>query len=173
MRSLNLRLVSLVGAAAAGALLAGVAGIGPAMADPPGSNGTVKVDGAEFDGHGNEPHVGCTFEIDFYGYDEGEIFADVTFTSQAPTVGPDGSQVLKTDRVFVGEDSNAGGASESGLDASATYTVDFNGIDAHPIQGYHVELTVSTPGKRGLETKHKVLWTSSDCGGEAPPDLPF
>ena len=35
---------------------------------PPGNNGTVKVDGEPWDSTpNNEPHPGCTFEIDFYG----------------------------------------------------------------------------------------------------------
>ena len=39
----------------------------------PGNNGTVKVDGVPFDSHpNNEPHVGCVFQIDFYGYDQGD-----------------------------------------------------------------------------------------------------
>ena len=34
----------------------------------------VKVDDVPFDDHpNNEPHVGCSFQIDFYGYDEGDL----------------------------------------------------------------------------------------------------
>ena len=40
--------------------------------------------------------------------------------------------VLLTDTVFVGEDDNAGGGSEAGLDASETYTLDVAGIEPHP-----------------------------------------
>ncbi len=43
-----------------------------ANAIPPGNNGTIKIDGAAFDdAPNNEPHVGCTFQVDFYGFDEG------------------------------------------------------------------------------------------------------
>ncbi len=57
-----------------------------AFADPPGNNGTVKVDGVEFDTTpGNEPHVDCIFQIDFYGFDAGGLDAAVNFTGQAPT----------------------------------------------------------------------------------------
>ncbi|HEV8374234.1 MAG TPA: hypothetical protein VGR68_13625, partial [Actinomycetota bacterium] len=50
-----------------------------ATPNPPGNNGTIKVDGVPFDdAPDNEPHVGCTFQVDFYGYDEGDLFADVT-----------------------------------------------------------------------------------------------
>ena len=33
----------------------------------------------------NEPHVGCVFQVDFYGYDEGDLDADVTFKAHPPT----------------------------------------------------------------------------------------
>ena len=56
------RAVALAGCLA----LAGLAT--PAFADPPGNNGTVKIDGDAFDDDpNNEPHVGCTFQVDFYG----------------------------------------------------------------------------------------------------------
>jgi len=172
MSSLSARLAC---AGAAAALVAVLTSVSPAAADPPGGNGTIKVDGLEFDGHpNNEPHVGCTFEVDFYGFDAGVVYADVTFEAQAPTVRTGDTQVLLTDRVFVGEDDSSGGGSEAGLDASATYELDFTDMTPHPIQGYHVELTTSTPGKKGAATKHKVLW-DTDCGPpiDQPPDIPF
>ncbi len=93
----------------------GSAGVAPAGPNPPGNNGTIKLDDVVFDDHpNNEPHVGCTFQVDFYGFDEGELFADVTFEAHPPT-GP--VVVLLTDSVFIGEDDNSGGGSESGLDA--------------------------------------------------------
>ena len=132
---------------------------GVAQADPPGNNGTIKVDGEEFDSHpDNEPHVGCTFQIDWYGFDEGDFFSDVTFETQAPTL-PQNS-VLLTDTVFIGEDDNSGGGSEAGLDASKTYTLDFTGFDPHDIQGFHVKLTINTDGSQGADVKHKVFWVT-------------
>ena len=54
--------------------LAGLAAPTAAFAaphDPPGNNGTIKVDAAPFDdAPNNEPHVDCVFQIDFYGFDE-------------------------------------------------------------------------------------------------------
>ncbi len=50
----------------------------------------------------NEPHVGCTFEVDFYGFDEGDLWAEVIFEAHPPT----GHGVLLTDTVFIGEDDN-------------------------------------------------------------------
>ena len=144
--------VALLGAAQ---LLSGFASAGP---NPPGNNGTVKIDGEAFDdAPNNEPHVGCTFQVDFYGFDEGDLFADVTFESHPPT-GP--VVTLLTDRVFIGEDDNSGGGSEAGLDASATYTLDFDDIEPHPNQGFHVKLTINAEGSQGSDTKHKVFWVT-------------
>src|SRR5688500_510312 len=78
---------------------------------PPGDDGTVKIDDTPVDAAPNsEPHVGCTFQVDFYGYDKGDLFADVTFESHPPT-GP--VRTLLTDTVFIGEDDNSGGGSEA------------------------------------------------------------
>jgi LPXTG-motif cell wall-anchored protein len=133
---------------------------------PPGNNGTVKIDGEDFDDHpNNEPHVGCVFQVDFYGYDEGELFADVTFEVWPPT----GSEVILEDTdIFIGEDDNSGGGSEAGLDASVTYDLTslLAGFEPHPQQGWHVKLTVNADGSQGADVKHKVFWVT---GCEAPP----
>ena len=110
-------------------------GNGPtlAFADPPGDNGTIKVDTVEFDdAPNNEPHVDCDFQIDFYGFDEGDLYADVTFEVWPPT--GDGQELL-TDTVFIGEDDNSGGGSTAGLDASETFTLDFTGDRAAAAAG--------------------------------------
>jgi hypothetical protein len=146
-------------------------GAGPAAAtpnaapNPPGNNGTVKVDRVPFDDHpDNQPHVGCVFQIDFYGFDQGDLDAEVTFEAHPPTLRPGGgSQVLLTDSVFIGEDDNSGGGSEAGLDASETYTLDFTGITPHDVQGFHVKLTVHADGAQGADTKYKVFWVTG-CG---------
>jgi hypothetical protein len=143
------------------ALLASLSGIASAAPNPPGNNGTVKIDDVPFDDHpNNQPHVGCTFQVDFYGYDEGDLDATVTFESHPPT-GP--VRVLLTDTVFIGEDDNSGGGSEAGLDASETYTLDFTGIEPHPNQGFHVKLTVNAEGSKAADVKHKVFWVIG-CG---------
>jgi cell division septation protein DedD len=129
--------------------------------DPPGNNGTVKVDGGELDnGHANEPHVGCSFLIEFFGYDEGDLYADVTFEGQPPT----GGGTLLTDSVFIGEDPANGGD----LDASKSYNLSaaLAGIEPHPTQGHHVKLTVNADGSQGADTKHKTFWVEG-CG--TPP----
>ena len=147
-----------------------LAGLATAAPNPPGNNGTVKVDDVPFDdAPNNEPHVGCVFQVDFYGFDEGDLFADVTFESHPPT-GP--VQVLLTDEVFIGEDDNAGGGSQAGLDAAATYTLDFTGIEPHPNQGFHVKLTVNAEGSQGADTKFKVFWVTGCPSGTTTSTLP-
>jgi hypothetical protein len=142
-------------AAAMLTFLTGLAWAGP---NPHGNNGTVKIDDIPFDDHpDNEPHVGCVFQVDFYGYDEGDLDATVTFEAHPPT-GP--VQVLLTDTVSIGEDDNSGGGSEAGLDASKTYILDLTGIEPHPNQGVHVKLTVNAEGSQGADVKHKVFWVT-------------
>jgi hypothetical protein len=160
-------------ALAAATLVLGVqllGGLAVAAPNPPGNNGTVKVDDIPFDDHpNNEPHVGCTFQVDFYGFDEGDLFADVSFESHPPT-GP--VQVLLTDTVFIGEDDNSGGGSEAGLDASETYTLDFTGIAPHPNQGFHVKLTIHAEGSQGADTKYKVFWVTGCPSGTTTSTQP-
>ena len=153
-------------AAVAGIVLATVFGGASSSADPPGNNGTVKIDGVEFDDHpDNEPHVGCVFQVDWYGFDEGDFFSHVTFEVHPPT----GKLViLLEDDVFIGEDGNSGGGSEAGLDASETYDLSalLQDFQPHPQQGWHVKLTVNNDGSQGADVKHKVFWVS---GCETPP----
>ena len=108
-----------------------------AQADPAGNNGTVKIDGIPFDTYpDNEPHVGCMFQVDFYGYDEGDYFANVRFSANPPT----GKAILlDNDTVFIGEDAAGGGTD---LDAEKTYDLSalLQPFMAHPQQGYHIKL---------------------------------
>ena len=165
-RNKLLRIIVTVILAGGAILLANLASAAP---NPSGNNGTIKIDRSPFDTHpNNQPHVGCTFEVDFYGYDEGNLNAEVTFESHPPT-GP--IQVLLTDTVFIGEDDNSGGGSEAGLDASETYTLDFTGIEPHPNQGFHVKLTINAEGSQGADVKHKVFWVT-DCVPPTPTPTP-
>ena len=135
---------------------------------PAGNNGTIKVDGNAFDTHpNNEPHVDCLFQIDFYGFDQGDLWASLTFEAHPPT----GGGMLLSDSVFIGEDSNAGGGSQNGHDASAgnqdhdgTRVYDLSSALAayapHPNQGYHVRLTVQADGAQGARVKHKAFWVA-------------
>jgi hypothetical protein len=159
-RSSKLLLIAMAVLLVGGApLLAGLASAAP---NPAGNNGTIKVDREPFDdAPDNQPHVGCTFQVDFYGFDEGDLNADVTFEAQEPTLRATDDQVLLNDpAVFIGQDDNSGGGSEAGLDASKTYTLDLSGITPQPNQGVHVKLTIDADGSQGSGSKYKVFWVT-------------
>jgi hypothetical protein len=137
---------------------------GAAMAgDPPGNNGTVKVDGAFLAGENNDAHVGCEFQIDFFGFDQGVPDATVTLELQPPTGG---GQVW-SGIAFIGGDPAGGGTDYDGSLAvnDLSDQLAASGVPADPNQGFHVSLTVNAPGSIGADTKHKTFWVS-DCGGE-------
>lgn len=122
--------------------------------DPAGNNGTFKVDGLPFDdGLGNEPHVSCGFRLKFYGFDEGQT-GDITIDGHAPS----GSGVVSSRTgVLISDDAAGGGPNDP--DAIVEYTLDdldLSGLTAHPQQGYHVKVTLSTDTPGGV--KHKVFW---------------
>jgi hypothetical protein len=164
MRTTRLRRV-LVAASCGAGLLAMMAGPAAAQQDPPGDNGTVKIDDVDFDDHpNNEPHVGCVFQVDFYDFDadtpQEDLQATVLFEAWPPTGS---GEDLLTDEVDIGEDAAGGGTD---LDASATYdlTEELASFTPHPQQGWHVRLTVHADGSQGADTKRKVFWVSG-CGG--------
>ena len=134
--------------------------------NPPGNNGTVKVDGLAFaDTPNNEPHVGCLFRIKFSGYDEGNLNATATFKLVAPTAGG----VVLEDSTFIGEDP-AGGAKD--LDASLVENLSgpiaASGVSPQPHQGFHIKLIVHAEGSIGADVKHKTFWVrgcACVCGG--------
>src|SRR5829696_2549354 len=84
--------------------------------DPPGNNGTVKIAP-----HGdldripnNTPHVGCSFDVQWYGFDEGaDIVSKVSFAEQAPTTDV-GLSVAGPAEVFVGGDPASGAGTDDG-----------------------------------------------------------
>jgi hypothetical protein len=137
---------------------------------PAGNNGTVKIApyGSIDTIPNNTPHVGCTFLVEWYGYDEGaDVVSTVSFAMQAPTRGA-GPGVSGPGSVFVGGDPGRG-AGNDGLDGREAYTLSFDGAP-HPKQGYHVKLTVSTPRSLGNDTKTKVFWVQPCEAGETPPE---
>jgi len=134
------------------------------MADPPGDNGTVKIDGEPFDptAPDNEPHVGCVWHVDFYGFDFGQgakFDATVQFFAQPPS-GKKYTQLGPTGTVPIGEDAAGGGTD---LDASQAYDLSpyLNSLYFHPNQGYHIKLIVNAPGSIGNDTKSKTYWVQS------------
>lgn len=164
------------GAVVAGVALAGFAAV-PAFAtgdngDPKGNNGTVKIieHGESDEIPNNDPHVGCKLDIEWYGFDKGDdIISKVSFELQAPTL--DGELTVDGPaEVFVGEDDASGAGTEEGLDARETYTLNSTGV-AHPKQGYHVKVTVNTPGSQGSDKKSKVFWFEN-CPVDEPSQSP-
>ena len=150
-------------AAASMAVLA-VSAMVPATAAP-GNNGTVKVDNIDLDNqpNANEPHVGCVFRIEWYGFDP-SVTSHVTFEAQPPT----GTRLLLEDDVTLSSNATPGG-SPAAFDGEEYYTLDFNDGDFfHPKQGYHVYLTINTPTSNGADVKHKVFWVQG-CDVPPPP----
>jgi len=150
------RVPSALIAAAAGAACLALATPAWGAGDPPGANGTVKIDGVPLDGRmDNEPHVGCDFEVDFYNFDQGER-ANIVFTVHPPTGR--GTELLRRDNVLVSDDPATGGRPDP--DESFRFSATDLGLGAyrpHPKQGYHVKLTVERIGAPGAG-KHKVFW---------------
>ena len=136
----------------------------------PGNNGTVKITPlGETDGTpNNHPHVGCSFQVEWYGYDKGDdIVSRVSFAMHAPTSNV-GLSVSGPSSVFVGGDAASGAGTATGLDGREIYTLSFDGA-GHPKQGYHVKLTVTTPYSQGNDTKTKVFWVQGCEDTEVPP----
>jgi LPXTG-motif cell wall-anchored protein len=126
--------------------------------EPAGNNGTIKVDGTEFDTHpDNQPHVGCSFQVDFYGFDA-NTEVTMVFEAQPPT----GDAVLVTEDAVLHDDDNSGGGSEAGLDGQ--FTIDLTDALAsftpHEQQGFHVKLTITADDgdEQGAQIKHKTYW---------------
>jgi len=143
-----------------------VRGNGPAANDngvdrgnPGGSNGTIKLDGVDveggYDGHpNNEPHIGCQFEVDLYGFDDGDT-AVLEFREWNPT-----AKKLDIAEPAVSLDLDGAGG---GIDIDAQTLVDLEPVlvgDPHPVHGHHVRLdAIITPANGREYSKTKVFWT--------------
>jgi hypothetical protein len=134
-----------------------------ADADPRGNNGTVFIHDVAVDNHPhNVPHVGCTFYVDFFGFDSSQVLS-TSFVGQAPT----GAGTPLPSGNWTGT-MPANGASSAGrdFDAEQAFTLDVAALDTPQAQqGYHVKLTVATGEPGGV--KHKVFWISG-CEQPAP-----
>ena len=160
-------------AALGATLLSALALAAPAAADgdaPAGNNGHIKIDDVAMDdGNENVPHPGCTFVVDFFGYDVGTRTATLIFEGQEPTGG--GELVVDTWTFEVA-------SRDTGNELNASRTVDLSsalaGIEPHPLQGWHVKLTVHVDGARGADVKHKVFWVSecAELPAAAPVETP-
>jgi hypothetical protein len=144
----------------------------PAVAaDPQGNNGTVKVAGRNVDTTpDNEPHPGCVFNVEFYGFDEGgNLNATASFTV---LLGATDGPTFWFPEVWIGQDPASGAGTTDGLDARRNY--DLNDelapfVDAsNPNQGVHVRLTVHADGAQNADTKSKVFWAQGCARPEDP-----
>jgi hypothetical protein len=133
-----------------------------------GNAGTIKVDGVDFDTTpGNEPHVDCVFDVDFYGFPV-DAAAEVLFEAIAPTT-PTGT-VFTQAGLDIGDDAAGGGTD---LDGSFTFDLsdELSGFAPHPEQGYHVKLTVTTTvPDQPSDVKTKVYWIEP-CAPTPTPTL--
>jgi LPXTG-motif cell wall-anchored protein len=169
-RTLLLLFVALV-AAVAGAIPGDPAGAAKKTppGDPPGNNGTVKIDQSDEadEDKGNEP-IGedCSFWLKFYNFDLNQK-ADISFAAHPPTGGKD---PLVYNDVLISDDAAGGGADE---DETLPYNLtDYvQGLDPHPQHGYHIKLTTTIKNADGSNVpggvKHKVFWIK--CTPPPPP----
>jgi hypothetical protein len=143
---------------------------GPDGHNPPGNNGTVKIHAIPGDpGHHNVPHPGCSFAVDFWGFDAGQTLT-VSFTGQAPT-GAGTPLSLSGSGTSVTSPDDAGGGNDPDGELVFTPTAsELSVLGAPAHQGYHVRLTVATGQGGGM--KQKVFWISP-CAPAAPvPSTP-
>jgi hypothetical protein len=125
-------------------------------ADGAANEGFVMVDGQLLEEITDEQaHLGCTFRVDFYNYDEGVGEAFVDFTMQDPT---DAAGVIVSGDTSpdIGEDP-AGGSDD--LDATVTYSLTFDG-EPDPDRGFRVRVDIGAPGSHRSDEKHKVFWVT-------------
>ena len=136
------------------AIAAGLMAPVPAGAEPGGNNGTVKVDGGDLNGNSNEPHVGCDFSIEWFGFDPGAE-STVVFTMQSPTddpATPGASASMQFGPIAL--DNNGNGAQSFSIyDLLKNFTPQQN-------QGFHVKLEVQAPWSNGNDTKYKTFWVT-------------
>jgi hypothetical protein len=131
---------------------------------PPGNNGTIKIDEFPADGgKGNDPHVGCRFSVNFFGYDAGTQQATMTFEPWAPTSGGNPTTMSTSWTT----PSRKGGNQLDKSFGPVDLTSAFAGITPAK-QGYHVKLTVHVTGSQGSDVKHKVFWVEP-CQTAAKP----
>lgn len=146
-----------------------VIGAAPAIADPGGNNGTIKL--SEVGGpedQSNDPKLSCTFEIQWFGFDAGSgLYSDVTFQAQGADAGT-GITVTGSTHVFIGEDAAGGGTDH---DATQVYTLAFDAPAANAEQGYHVKVDTANGGSQGADKKSKVFHVGP-CAIETGPTEP-
>jgi hypothetical protein len=139
--------------------------VGNGNGNPPGNNGTVKIQevGDPEEIPDNDPHVGCSFQIEFRGYDEGDLQATWELAAHAPSGNGD---IVKSGALDIGGDPAGGANDVDGIVVVNITAGDLAGLTAHPVQGYHLKLTVHAEGSQGADKKHKVFWVDG-CGSSS------
>jgi hypothetical protein len=137
------------------AIAAGVLTPAASSAEPGGNNGTVKVDGGALNGNSNEPHVGCTFLVEWFDFDPGAS-STVTFSMQSPTDTPT-TAGASTSMSFGPYTLDAGGNGNHSFDISDLV----KNFTSRPNQGFHVKLDIETTWSNGSDSKHKTFWVTS------------
>ncbi len=124
--------------------------------------GTVKIDGVLWDDvQDNEPHPGCLFRLQFFGFPE-NTDASYRFAVYPPTSNTKGPGTLIDPPGEVDVTLPVPGLRKLNLNTGKINLHDglaAAGVSPHPIQGYHVKLTVTTPGGH----KYKVFWVECDA----------
>lgn len=125
---------------------------------PPGNNGTVKIDEYPVDsGHDNDPHVTCPFAVTFWGYDGGTTQnATINITPVAPTSG---GQTYTTTTSWKVDSRTGGSQYDQTVEVTAADLAPaLNGVTPQAQQGYHLRLEVEVTGSQGSDDKYKVFW---------------
>jgi hypothetical protein len=124
--------------------------------NPPGNNGTIKIDypAPADSGHANRPHPGCSFQLRMFDFDTNQ-YGTITFVGQAPTkLGT----LLTQQHVLLSKDAAGGGQD---VDEVYSYTAQQLGLIGKPQakQGWHIKVSVDAENAPG-GAKHKVFWLS-------------
>jgi len=124
--------------------------------------GTVKVDDRPIDEiPDNSPLPGCLFDLEFFGFPTG---TNVTykFAVYPPTSNTNGPGTTITPPGVVARTLGAMNSNRLNLrieDIDLRTGLANAGVAAHPQQGFHVKLTVKTPGG----SKYKVFWVECEA----------
>lgn len=130
-----------------------------------GNSGTIKIVAVGADTHNdNEPHPGCTFRVDFYGFDAGTMH--LTVRSVEPTT----TALLRRETVSITRSARG-----NTFQTSRTYDVSGELASFTPKQqGYHLRVDVRRSDANGQGSKTKVFWlncqtvTVGGVGGTSP-----
>lgn len=168
----------LIPATPAWASVAPLSQAAPGGHNPAGDNGTVKIDGQEFeDKVDNQPHVTCDFELEFFNFDTNQA-ADITLTAQPPS-GKDKVVWSVKNRIISTDPASGAENDHDEVIKLSAKDLDLASLTAHPKHGYHLKLDVDLVDGKSSDAKHKVFWlapcetpgtpTTTPTGGETTP----